>query len=284
MSDFYLASPSSSPTSTPARRLPSDFSDDDDDLPYPQPLQRDSFLQRDFDPSTYLSEYIKTNRHQTLADLRSELRERSQKLQQELLDLVNAEYQAFLTLGSDLKGGEEKVEGVRVGVLRFVNGVSGVRQGVRRRREEVEALIKEREDIATEKEVAGGLVEVYERVGELEEGLQGTEVSDEDDEDDGEDEDMVGGVSLRRFKRLVGSYVVLRQMMEGIGVDHPFLLKQEERVIRIRNTLLLDMGAAVRQARSAGSAGHDRLLKLVSLYADMGEEKEGIKVLRGHIS
>lgn len=279
MSGFYLASESSSPTSTPARRFDSDF-EDDDDLPYPQPLRRDSFLQKEFDPSAYLSEYIKNNRHQTLSDLRNELRERSQKLQQELLDLVNAEYQAFLTLGADLKGGEEKVEGVRVGVLGFVNGVSGVKEGVRRRREEVESLVKERERISGEKETAKQLIEVHTRIGELEDGLQDEAVSDEEDED-GEEEGQVhvGGIGLRRLRRLMGAYVMLRQMIEGIGREHPFMVKQEERVLRIRNTLLLDLGAALRQAKAAG-AGHGRVLKLVSLYAEMGEEKEGIKVLR----
>lgn len=74
--------------------------------------------------------------------------------------------------------------------------------------------------------------------------------------------------------------MVLRRMIESIGKDHPFLVKQGERIMRIRNTLILDLGAALRQAKAAGVAGHDRLLKLVSLYAEMGEEQEGIKVLR----
>jgi len=286
MSGFYLASESTSPTSTPARHFDSD-AEDEDDLPYPQPLRRDSFLHGDFDASAYLSEYIKSNRHQTLGDLRSELRDRSVQLQQELLDLVNAEYQAFLTLGADLKGGEERVEGVRVGVLGFVNGVGAVRDGVRSRRDEVERLVKEKELLARQKEMARRLIEVHTRTGELEEALQDTAPSEDEDEDEDDStrdeftmEQSVGAVSSRRLKRFVRAFVGLKQLMESIGIDHPFIIKQEERVIRIRNTLLLDLGAALRQAKAAGTAGHDRLLRLVILYAEMGEEKEGLKAMK----
>lgn len=293
MTSGQLASESSSPTSTPARKFDSD-DDLDDDLPYPQPLPRASFLQPNFDPSAYLSEYIKQNRHQTLSDLRQELRSRSQALQQELLELVNNEYQAFLNLGRDLKGGEEKVEGVRVGLLGFVNGVNVVKAGVKRRKDEVERLVVEREEIAKEAEKARTLVEVHERIEGLEEDLQpkwtdGQQEAPSEDEDEDEEgigeapggwEASAGFLNFGRLKRLVGGYKHLRQMMEGIGIDHPFLVEQEERMIRIRNTLLLDLGAALRQVRSTGAAGHDRLLQIATLYADIDEEKECLKVLK----
>lgn len=290
-----LASESSSPTSTPARKFDSD-DDLDDDLPYPQPLPRASFLQPNFDPSAYLSEYIKQNRHQTLSDLRQELRTRSQALQQELLELVNNEYQAFLNLGRDLKGGEEKVESVRVGLLGFVNGVNGVKAGVKRRREEVESLVVERKEIVEEAEKARALVEVYERIESLEDTLQPKwadrqQEASSEDEDEDEDEDGIGELpggweastgfmSFSRLKRLVSGYKDLRQRMEGIGMDHPFLVKQDERMMRIRSTLLLDLGAALRQARSTGVAGHERLLEIATLYADIDGEKECLKLLK----
>jgi conserved oligomeric Golgi complex subunit 2 len=210
------------------------------------------------------------------------------------LELVNNEYQAFLNLGRDLKGGEERVEGVRVGLLGFVNGVNGMKTGVKRRRDEVEQLVTEKEEIAKEAEKARALVEVHERIEGLEEALQPKwadgqqEVPSEDDDDDEEGggelyggwEASVGFLSFGRLKRLVGGYKDLRQMMEGIGMDHPFLVKQEERMMRIRNTLLLDLGAALRQVRSTGVAGHERLLQVAALYADINEEKEGLKVLK----
>ncbi len=102
MSRFYFSGDSASISSA----------DDQDNLPYPEALPRSDFLAPEFDAATYLSTL--SGRHQTLEDLRSDLRERSQALSKELLDLVNTNYEQFLSLGSDLRGGEEKVEDVRV--------------------------------------------------------------------------------------------------------------------------------------------------------------------------
>jgi len=212
------------------------------------------------------------------------------------LELVNNEYQAFLNLGRDLKGGEEKVEGVKVGLLGFVNGVNGVKAGVKRRKEEVERLVVQREEIVKEAEKARALVEVHEKIESLEEalqpkwadgqqeGLSEDEDEDEDEEDNGEVqgrwEASAGILNFGRLKRLVGGYKDLKQVMERIGTDHPFLVKQEERILRIRNTLLLDLGVCLRQARSAGETGHERLLQIATLYADIDEERECLKMLK----
>ena len=125
MSKFYFGGASGSVSS-----------DDEDNLPYPEALPRSDFLAPTFSAPAYLSTL--SDRHQTLEDLRTDLRERSQALSKELLDLVNTNYEQFLSLGSDLKGGEEKVEDVRVGLLGFKRGVEDVRGKVRERRGEVE--------------------------------------------------------------------------------------------------------------------------------------------------
>ena len=104
MSQFYLASSSTTNSTT-------SFTSSTDNLPYPLALPRSDFLSPTFSARTYLSSL--TNRHQTLEDLRSDLRERSQLLSKELLDLVNENYESFLGLGEGLRGGKEKVEDVR---------------------------------------------------------------------------------------------------------------------------------------------------------------------------
>lgn len=89
---FNLASSSSS-----------DSDNDDAPLPFPVALPRADFLAKDFRPAEYLSAL--PHRHQTLEDLRAELRERSAAISAELLELVNGNYTAFLSLGNELKGG-----------------------------------------------------------------------------------------------------------------------------------------------------------------------------------
>jgi hypothetical protein len=257
--------------------------DDFDNLPYPQPLQRSDFLSPDFSPSAYLSTL--QNRHQTLSDLRAELRTRSQSLAKELLDLVNNEYQAFLHLGGDLRGGEEKVEEVRVGVLGFVKGITQVKGAVHGKQEVLTELVQERERIRRDTEVAKGLIEVHTRIGELEEALAvtgdgGNLSEDESDDEDAEDEEEDGLVGIGRLQRLVQSYLGVRQLVDTIGPEHPFLVKQDERLIRIQSTLLLDLGTALKQAKSGGKSCEGGLLKIVALYSELEEPKEAINVLK----
>lgn len=215
------------------------------------------------------------------------MRTRNQTLAKELLDLVNNEYQAFLGLGSDLRGGEEKVETVRVGVLGFVNGVDGVKTSVVERKNAVRKLVQEREKVARDIQIGRQLVEVHTRIGEVEDALAVTlnndedessdEDSEEDEDDEEEDHDLVG---MARLERLVRSYLSIKQMIAQTGPSHPFLVKQEERLLRIRNTLLLDLGTAVKQSKAAKSQGKTKLLRTVSLYGEMDETKEAIKLLK----
>ena len=73
---------------------------------------------------------------------------------------------------------------------------------------------------------------------------------------------------------------VVRQMIEHIGPQHPFLVKQEERLVRIRNTLILDLGTALKDAKAIGAKGKTKLLRIVALYGELDEGKVAIEALR----
>ena len=287
MSKFYLPSTSPSNTSTPAQRTSSDTysSSDEDTLPYPTELPRSDFLAPDFNASTYLSSL--RNRHQTLEDLRSHLRERSQLLNKELIDLVNSNYEEFLSLGGDLKGGKEKVEGLKVGLLGFERDVEGIRRMVGEREGEVRGLVGERKVVRRSVVLGRALLEIGERVGELEDGLGLGEKEDEeggeegefdDDEDDGVDE-SVPGVRMSKMKRHVREYLLLGRMIERVGSEHPFVEAQKGRVAEIRKTLLLDLATGLRAARNAREP--EAILSIVKMYGDLGAEKESVRVLKG---
>lgn len=263
------------------------YSDDDDDLPFPEPLPRSAFLASDFTPSELLSSL--TSRHQTLYDLRTELTQRSQQIASELETLVNNEYQSFLGLGADLKGGEEKVQEIKLGVLGYVKGVEGVRNIVRDREQNVRGLLKERQSVRKDVGYAQALLSVSERVAELEvslalrEGIaQDWSEEEDDDDDDAEEEDDLGAVlNLTRLKRLVQEFLSTKNQIERLGGSaQPFLAKLEERLQKIRQTLLIDLGTALKQAKALSIKGSGRLVKILALYNDMNEPTEAMKILK----
>jgi molybdopterin converting factor small subunit len=272
-------------------------SDSDSDLPFPEPLPRTAFLSPTFDAATLLATL--TSRHQTLADLRTELSSRSASIAAELLQLVNDEYQSFLGLGRELRGGDERVEEVRVGVLGFRKGVEAVRDVVRAREAEVARLVAEREAVRSEIGRGRALVAVGERVEELEEelALKGRGREDEDEEnvvvvveeewvdeeetDDEEDEGKTSLLSMKRLKRLVALFVSTQNQIGQLGgADHPYLAKIIQRTQKIRHTLLLDLGSALKQARSAGKSAHGRVVKLLGLYSDLDASIEALQVIK----
>ncbi|TEY39958.1 hypothetical protein BOTCAL_0446g00060 [Botryotinia calthae] len=270
-------------------------SDDEDNLPYPEALPRSDFLAPAFDAPTYLSTL--SDRHQTLEDLRSDLRERSQGLSKELLDLVNTNYEQFLSLGSDLKGGEEKVEDVRVGLLGFKRGVEDVRGKVRERKLEVEGLLDEKKSVTKEIALGRKLLEVDSRLEELEDRLMvaslgrspnGLEDSWSEDEEEDEDEDegdlaidgVVNGTSTKKLQRFVLDYRNVEHLSITIGLDHPFIAAQQPRLLRLKNTIVLDLNNALKQAMSLKVEGRPRLVKIMGIYRDLGAGDEAVKILR----
>ena len=287
MSKFFLDSTSQSADTTPAYvDSPSYGSDDEDNLPYPAELARNDFLAPDFDAQTYLSSL--RNRHQTLEDLRSDLRQRSQLLNRELLDLVNGNYEEFLSLGGDLKGGEEKVEGVRVGLLGFQREIEAIRKAVQDRAKETAELLSEKKGLRKEIVLGRSLLEVHERLEELEEKLgikikEGEDDDDDDDEDDEDDEDTPESSSynsaVRRLRKQSEQYLIIVFQSSKIGSSHPFLVSLQPRVDEVRKTLILDLSASLRQARSSND--RNAVLGFSQVFGILEAQTDALKVLKG---
>jgi conserved oligomeric Golgi complex subunit 2 len=268
----------------------SDTDPDDRPLPFPTALARADFLTADFHAAEYLSNL--PHRHQTLEDLRAELRERSAAISAELLELVNGNYAAFLSLGSELRGGEDKVEDVKMAVLGFRRGVDEVKAKVAGRRREVQGLNDELAGVRREIELGRRMLELDERVASVEErlavgGLGGggadelfADESDEDEEDSGGVAESMVGTSPGKLATLVDDLSVIEALADSIGRDTPFVVKVEERILRCRNTILLDLSNAMKEAKTAGEGARGRLMRYLALYRAMDAEKEAIMSLK----
>lgn len=279
------ARPASSRTfNLPSSSSSSDTEDDDPNaLPFPTALPRSDFLTPDFDAAAYLSSL--TQRHQTLEDLRSDLRERSAAISAELLELVNTNYTSFLSLGSELRGGEERVEDVRVGLLGFRRAVEEVKGRVGDRGREVGELNSELVGVRRNIEIARRMLELDDKLEALESRLavNGAEPdsddSEEEDEDNEEDNDAIG-TSTAKLASLAKDCIAVEALADSIGRDTPVIKKMGDRMSKCRSTILLDLATALKEARRAGAAGQGKLLKLMGIYALMDAQQEAVRTLK----
>ncbi|KAF5689668.1 conserved oligomeric golgi complex subunit 2 [Fusarium denticulatum] len=256
--------------------------DEDAPLPFPEALPRADFLAPDFQPAAYLSAL--PHRHQTLEDLRSDLRDRSAAISSELLELVNSNYTAFLSLGSELRGGDDKVEDVKVSLLGFRRAVEEVKTKVTERKEETNALNGELRGVRSAIEKGRKMIELSERLSSLEERLSLDSLpnnEDWDEESDEEDEDDNYGSSPTKLLASAQECSHITKLLESLDPNAPFVIKMEERLTRCRNTLLLDLGNALKEAKKAGAKGQDRVLKCLAIYRVLDAQSEAVKALRG---
>jgi len=240
----------------------------DSPLPFPKPLARSSFLTPEFDPTTLLSSL--SDRFQTLEDLQNELRTLSQSLNKELLDLVNDNYQDFLSLGSTLSGGEEKVEEVRVGLLGFQRELSVIRSKVDARRDDVTKLLEEKRKLKQEIKLGRALVEIAERIEDLEGQLMIGEAvkeksrngpvdtdmageseydsfSEDSDDDESSAADGESRSTARKLERLVDQFMVAQVLIGRHDAKQAFVATQRARLRQIQNTLRMDINSAQKQ-------------------------------------
>lgn len=268
-----------------------DTFDPDAPLPFPTALSRRDFLAPDFNAASYLSSLFPSgssdgadtgtglgaaaHRHQTLEDLRAELRERSSAISAELLELVNANYAAFLGLGDGLRGGGERAEDVRVALLGFRRQVEDVQARVRGRREDVQRSGAELRAVRGEVETGRRMLELDERCAVLLGKLEGGGRDDDEEEDgegDGVDEEE------ERLKEMAREYNAIISLANVLGRDLPYVRKMEEKITRCRNTLLLDLGASLRESRKAGEK--ERTVRILGLYRLLGAYSDGVKALK----
>lgn len=243
----------------------SDFDDNDSSLPFPKPLDRNSFLTPDFDAATFLSGLV--NRFQSLEDLQTELRQLSQSLNKELVDLVNDNYQDFLSLGGTLSGGEERIEEIRVGLLGFQRDIASVRDKVDARRNEIAELLDQKRHLSKEISVGRSLLEIAQNLDDLEEkfgirqikkkpqsldpanndGLKwsdGWRELEFDESDDDLENDQ--SQSAARLRRRAEQFRIVRHMIQKHQPPNQFLDSQRVRLRKIQEALLYDVDSAIK--------------------------------------
>lgn len=150
----------------------------------------------------------------------------------------------------------------------------------------MEVLIGERKIIQRDIQLGRTLLEVDQQLSDLEEKLLLVSVKGRfrndsaGSSDSGEEGDEEQGISLLRLQRHAHHYMCIRRLMEKVGAEHPFILKQQDRMLRVKNTILLDLTTALKHAQRSDNVNQNRVLKLLEIYSDIGEVGEAIRMLK----
>lgn len=91
-----------------------DLEDNDDyELPVLEPLSHDHALLSAETPDFNVEAFLLSRSHTSLSDLRVELRDYLALLKDELVQLINDDYEAFISLSTDLRGEGERLEYIK---------------------------------------------------------------------------------------------------------------------------------------------------------------------------
>lgn len=186
------------------------------------------------------------------------------------------------------------IEEVRVGLLGFRRDVQDLRCKVEERKMELAVLVEERRRIRKDVQTGRALLEISQRLDELEQRLMvlpsekelGPSQDDYDSygldysEEDSDEEGVHHTMSTSQLQAQVHQFLHIKRLMVRAPSDHPFLARQEERMKKVGHTLLLDLSSALTQVVPVDDLDKERLLKIASIYRDMGEGGEALKVLK----
>ena len=167
-----------------------------------------------------------------------------------------------------------------------------MRGKVAERKDEVEGLVGERKRIREQMQIGRQLLEIEQRIGELEQRLMlpsarsakpqtnGADPEQSESDEDSEEEAESDGLSIPRLRRHMEQYLTIEKSIAKIGDTHPFLVKQAGRMISLKQTVILDLNNALKQASTDSEEVKDDVLKLLDMYQQLKQESEAIKVIR----
>jgi len=92
---------------------------DDYELPVLEPLSHAHVLLSSANPDFDVEQFLLSRSHTSLSDLRVELRDYLALLKDELVQLINDDYEAFISLSTDLRGEGERLERIKAPIERL---------------------------------------------------------------------------------------------------------------------------------------------------------------------
>ncbi|PCH36075.1 COG complex component [Wolfiporia cocos MD-104 SS10] len=195
-----------------------------------------------------VEEFLLSRAYTSLPDLRTELRDYLATLKEELVRLINDDYEAFISLSTDLRGEGERLENLQKPLGDLKSQVLEARRSLQLMQDAIEAKLNRRSALREQKAFLHLLLKISESVTRLESLLL---IASPDDEDNGisemqmiprpdEADDRTRGNRAKHLARVAAEYTQLLYHASR-APNSAFVNESQWRIDRIKSTLSSDL-------------------------------------------
>ncbi|KAG2368424.1 oligomeric golgi complex component, COG2-domain-containing protein [Suillus spraguei] len=233
-----------------------------------------------------VEEFLLSRAHTSLQDLRSELRDYLTSLKEELVLLINDDYEAFISLSTDLRGEGSRLEKLKLPLNDLRKRISESRAGLQATQDSIQETLDARTKLREEKALLHLLLEISESVTRLESLLLISQVTTSSLESHssnyqfhlavsaGQPIDANQGNRAKHLARVTAEYTQLLYHIKKAKEENcAFVDEIRWRIDRIQSTLTSDLDHVFSAILSsltdikAGKVSDER----VKLYVDLTE-------------
>ncbi|KAH9839219.1 oligomeric golgi complex component, COG2-domain-containing protein [Rhodofomes roseus] len=220
------------------------------DLPVYVPLSHSNpcLSAKDFS----VEEFLLSRSYTSLPDLRSELRDYLATLKEELVKLINDDYEAFISLSTDLRGEGARLERLKAPLSDIKSHVLEARQVLQVVQEDVQLKLSKRSTLREEKAFLHLLLKISESITRLESLLLIASPTDTDSAGtdrvkapsryDDNPEDRTRANRAKHLSRVAAEYTQLLYHAAKARTDSSaFVDESQWRIDRIKSTLSSDL-------------------------------------------
>ncbi|KAL5507537.1 hypothetical protein ACEPAH_6993 [Sanghuangporus vaninii] len=222
------------------------------DLPELQPLTHDNkFLSA---PNFNVEEFLLSRSNTSLPDLRTELREYLAKLKEELVKLINDDYEAFISLSTDLQGEGARLERIKQPLGGLGSQIQESKDQLQSIQDSVKARLDRRAALREEKALLQLLLKISDSIARLESLLLISSPQDIS----GQEKSLYSGASFptsdvlddksskgnraKHLLRIASEYnQLLYHANKASSSNCTFVAENQRRIERIKSTLTSDL-------------------------------------------
>ncbi|KAG2148603.1 oligomeric golgi complex component, COG2-domain-containing protein [Suillus cothurnatus] len=235
-----------------------------------------------------VEEFLLSRSHTSLQDLRSELRDYLTSLKEELVLLINDDYEAFISLSTDLRGEGSRLEKLKLPLDDLRKRISESRAGLQATQDSIQETLDARTHLREEKALLHLLLKISESVTRLESLLLISQVTTSSLESHnsnyqfhlpasaGQPTDAKSqGNRAKHLSRVTAEYTQLLYHIEKAKEENcAFVDEIRWRIDRIQSTLTSDLDhvfSAILNSLTDIKAGKVLDLERAKLYVDLTE-------------